>query len=501
MGVENSYENSIGAYRGHLSLKGDNSMKKRTKIICTMGPNTDNRDTLVQLAKEGMDIARCNFSHGTHEEQKAKMDMIKSVREELGKPIAILLDTKGPEIRTGLLKEGKVQLVEGETITLTTDMSIEGDASFVAITYKQLPAEVEKGNIILVDDGLIGLEVEETTDTTIVCKIINGGLLGNRKGINVPNVKVNLPAITEQDKKDILFGIEQGIDFIAASFIRNAEGVNEIRAILEENNAGHIGIISKIENQEGVENIMDIIEASDGIMVARGDLGVEIPEQEVPFIQKRIIQKCNEAFKPVITATQMLDSMIRNPRPTRAEVTDVANAIYDGTDAIMLSGETAMGKYPVEALKMMASIADATELHLPVDASHIDKALYHHQGISTSVAMAAVETAMGLNAKCIIIPTMSGFTVKLISKLKPDIDIIALSPDERTRRRVQLYWGVQSLAMDRVEDTDTMMETSVKNVVEAGLAKEDDIIVMTAGGPSRDGFPRLTDTVKVAVVH
>ncbi len=476
-------------------------MKKRTKIICTMGPNTDNREILLQLAKEGMDIARCNFSHGTHEEQKRKMDLIKSVREEVGKPIAILLDTKGPEIRTGLLKEGKVQLIEGETITLTTDMSVEGDASLVGITYEQLPAEVEKGNIILIDDGLIGLKVEETTDTTITCTIVNGGLLGSRKGINVPNVRVNLPAITEQDKKDILFGIEQGIDFIAASFIRNADAVNEIRAILEENNASHIGIISKIENQEGVENITDIINASDGIMVARGDLGVEIPEQEVPFIQKRIIQKCNEAFRPVITATQMLDSMIRNPRPTRAEVTDVANAIYDGTDAIMLSGETAMGKYPVEALKMMASIAEATELHLPVDASHLDKALYSHQGISTSVAMAAVETANALNAQCIIIPTMSGFTVKLVSKLKPDIAIIALSPDERTRRKMQLYWGVESLSMEHVDDTDKMMEISVQNAVEAGLVKKDDVIVMTAGGPSRDNFPRLTDTMKVAIVH
>ena len=322
-----------------------------------MGPNTDDRKLMLKLAQNGMDIARFNFSHGSYEEHKERMDQLKNVRQQVNKPIAILLDTKGPEIRTGVLKEKSITLVEGQTFVLTTD-EIEGDNERVSITYPDLVNDVVPGNTILIDDGLLGLVVDRIEGNDIVCTVQNGGSLSSRKGVNVPNVKINLPPITEKDKADIIFGIGQGIDFIAASFVRNADAIHEIRNILKAHGADEeISIIAKIENQEGVDNIDSILEAADGIMVARGDLGVEIPEAEVPYIQKMLIQKCNDAFKPVITATQMLDSMMRNPRATRAEVTDIANAIYDGTDAIMLSGETAVGKYPFEALNTMVSIA------------------------------------------------------------------------------------------------------------------------------------------------
>ena len=336
-------------------------LRKKTKIVCTMGPSSDNIETLRELMLSGMDVARLNFSHGNHEEQLGRINNIKMLREELGLNTAILLDTKGPEIRTGVFKDGKVEVKEGQTFTLTTN-DIEGTEECVSVTYDELPGDVSVGNSILIDDGLIELKVQSKTDTDIVCKVVNGGVIGSRKGINLPNVKVNLPGITPKDREDIIFGLENGIDFIAASFIRNADAVREIRILCEMFGGGRrIGIISKIESMEGVENLDEIIAVSDGIMVARGDLGVEIPAEDVPFLQKRIIEKCNDAFKPVITATQMLDSMIRNPRPTRAEVTDVANAINEGTDAIMLSGETAAGKYPVEALKTMSRIAESTE--------------------------------------------------------------------------------------------------------------------------------------------
>ena len=329
---------------------------KKTKIVCTMGPNSNDENVTRALVREGMDIARFNFSHGTHEEQKGRMDMLKRIRMEEGRPVAILLDTKGPEIRTTLLKDHKkVMLTEGSEFTLTIE-DVIGDETKVGITYEGLVEDAVIGGKILIDDGLIELEVLRKTETEIQCKVINGGELGERKGVNVPNVPIRLPAITEKDKEDIRFGVEQDIDFIAASFVRNAECISEIKALLRECGAPYTPVIAKIENAEGIKNLDEIIRVADGIMVARGDLGVEIPAEQVPYLQKMIIQKCNAAFKPVITATQMLDSMIRNPRPTRAEVTDVANAVYDGTDAVMLSGETAQGKYPVEALKMMAHI-------------------------------------------------------------------------------------------------------------------------------------------------
>lgn len=475
-------------------------MNKKTKIVCTMGPNTDNRNIMRALAMEGMDIARFNFSHGDHEEQKDRMDLLKNVRSELDKPIAILLDTKGPEIRTGVLKEKSVTLVEGQKFTLTTK-EIEGDETMVSITYDELYKDVVPGNKILIDDGLLGLVVDEIDGEDIICTVENGGTLSNKKGVNVPNVKVNLPAITEKDKEDIIFGIGQGIDFIAASFVRSAEAVNEIRAILKAHGAEEdISIIAKIENQEGVDNIDEILEAADGIMVARGDLGVEIPEEEVPFIQKTLIQKCNDQFKPVITATQMLDSMMRNPRPTRAEVTDVANAIYDGTDAIMLSGETAAGKYPVEALKTMVNIAKSTESHLDYEALLQVKREYRDKGISNAVAYAAVATARNLDAKCIIAGSTGGFSAKMVSKFRPKAEIIALTPLDRTQRKMQIYWGVTSY-MARLDATvDEMLFQGMDIAKEQGICEAGDIAVITAGSPNGLAKGSYTNLIKVEVV-
>ena len=473
---------------------------KKTKIVCTMGPNSNDENIMRQLVKEGMDIARFNFSHGSHEEQKGRMDMLKKIREEEKKPVAILLDTKGPEIRTGVLKDGKkVLLKEGETITLTNE-EIEGDETKVSLTYKGLVDDVQIGNMILIDDGLIELKVESKTDTDIVCTVVNGGTIGSRKGINVPNVKVNLPGITKKDREDIIFGLENGIDFIAASFIRNADAVREIRILCEMYGGGRrIGIIPKIENMVGVENLDEIIEVSDGIMVARGDLGVEIPAEEVPFLQKRIIEKCNDAFKPVITATQMLDSMIRNPRPTRAEVTDVANAINEGTDAIMLSGETAAGKYPVEALKMMVKIAESTELHLD-NSKKSYRAKYVSRSTSAAVAFSAVQTAYNVNAKCVIASSVSGFTARIVSKFRPDAMIAGLSPVEDVLRRMQLYWGVKPILSTQASTTDEIFDNAVRIVEETGLVKKGDRVVLTGGGPADKRGKGVTNLLKVAEI-
>lgn len=474
-------------------------LTKKTKIVCTMGPATDDDAVLKQLMLEGMDIARLNFSHGDHEEQLGRIKRIKRFREELNIPIAILLDTKGPEIRTGLLDtDGDVELKEGQEFVLTT-RDIKGNDSIVGITYEELPQDVAEGNTILIDDGLIELRVKEIKDgTDIVCDVVNGGFLGSRKGVNVPNVRVNLPSITEKDKSDIEFGLENGIDFIAASFIRNADAVNEIKEIVKAQNM-EVGVISKIENVEGVENIESIIQASDGIMVARGDLGVEIPAEEVPFMQKAIIKKCNNAFKPVITATQMLDSMIRNPRPTRAEVTDVANAIYDGTDAIMLSGETAKGKYPVEAVRMMNQIAISTELHLDTKIKDF-RSIYVNRGISAAVAYSAVQTAHNINAKCILASSMSGFTARIVSKFKPDAQIIGLSPDEAVVRKMQLYWGVRPFKSHKASSTRELLDEATEIVLSADLAQENDILVLTGGGPADHRGKGVTNMLKVVKI-
>lgn len=449
-----------------------------------MGPNTDDEEMMRKLAKAGMDIARFNFSHGDHEEQKTRMDLLKKVRKELKLPIAILLDTKGPEIRTGILEGGqKVYLEEGSQFTLTTEQ-IEGNNTRCSQTYKDLPKDVKAGDTILIDDGLIQLTVEEITDTDVVCRVVNGGELGQKKGINVPNVEVKLPAITEQDKNDILFGIEQGIDFIAASFVRNAEAIKEIKELLRANGGERIDVIAKIENAEGVHNIDKIIKAADGVMVARGDLGVEIPAYEVPHIQKMIIRKCNESYKPVITATQMLDSMMRAPRPTRAEVTDVANAIYDGTDAIMLSGETAMGKYPEQAVQMMVKIAECTEPYMTHKRFLDYRALRGNKNVSSAVGVAAVQTTENLGADCIVTPTISGQTARLISNFRPKVPIYAVSPNEWARRKMQIYWGVTSVAGYEEDSTENIISHAMYIVRRENLVKKGDIVVFTAGDPA-----------------
>lgn len=449
-----------------------------------MGPRTDDKIILKDLMQSGMNVARFNFSHGSYEEHAMRIALVKSVAEEVGIPVALMLDTKGPEIRTGLLKDGKkVCLQENDTFTLYAEERV-GDETGCSITYPQLVYDVRKGDVILIDDGLIGLVVKKVSADKIECTVKNGGELGERKGVNVPNVKVNLPGVTQKDREDILFGIEQGVDYIAASFVRNSDCIMDIREILEENHGREIGIIAKIENAEGVENIDEILEEADGIMVARGDLGVEIPADEVPYIQKMIIHKCNKLCKPVITATQMLDSMIRNPRPTRAEAGDVANAVYDGTDAVMLSGETAMGKYPVEAVQMMAKIAETTEAHLDYDKQQKFNKKQRKKDVSRAVAFASVSTAESLRASSLVIPTMSGYTARMISGLRPKTPIYAISPYEKVVRKMQMYWGVTPLLGEMEDSTRHMITNSMRLVVRKKLVKKGELVVFTAGDPA-----------------
>ena len=454
---------------------------KKTKIVCTMGPNTNDKNIMLELAKNGMDVARFNFSHGDYAEHQSRLEILKEVRKELDRPVAALLDTKGPEIRTGVLKDGKkVSLKEGQTFTLTT-REIIGDETITHINYSGLNEDVAAGNKILIDDGLIELEVVKVDGTEIVCTVINGGELGEKKGVNVPNVKIKLPALTEKDKEDIRFGIKQGFDFIAASFVRTADCIREIKEMLDAEGSA-IKVIAKIENAEGIENLDEIIAVADGIMVARGDMGVEIPAQEVPHIQKEIIRKCNEACKTVITATQMLDSMIRNPRPTRAEVTDVANAVYDGTDAVMLSGETAMGKYPVDALKMMVSIVEETEDYLDYSAYRRRKVTEENmKNISNAVCAASVSTAHDIGADYIIAPSITGFTSMMLSKWRPAARIIGMSPSTTTVRQMMLQWGVTPVWSRRAESTDELIENSLEELKSGNVINSGDLAVITAG--------------------
>lgn len=477
---------------------------KRTKIVCTMGPATEDENVLRQLVSAGMNVARFNFSHGSHEYHKAGIERVRKVSKELGIPVAILLDTKGPEIRTGMLEGGqKVQLNTGDHVVVTTD-ECTGNASRFSLDYTNLPNEVEKGSIILIDDGLIGLTVESVEGNDMHCVVNNGGELGERKGVNVPNVNVGLPAVTEQDKKDIIFGCEMGIDAIAASFIRDAAGVEEIRTLCKEHGRDNVSIYPKIECALGVANFDEILSVSSGIMVARGDLGVEIPAEKVPHIQKTIIHKCNEVYKPVITATQMLDSMIRNPRPTRAEVTDVANAIYDGTDAVMLSGESAAGKYPVEAVTTMAAICRETEHHLE------ERHRYHDRGgirnVNSTIGYSAVVLANRIGAKCILAPTTSGRTARLIANFRPNLPVFAVSPNEETIRKCSFYWGIEALQAEtsHTKLNDTISDT-LEMVKEQGIVKEGDLVVITAGDPQTtphdDNYVASTNMVMVAEIH
>lgn len=445
---------------------------KKTKIVCTIGPASEKKEIFTELVKNGLNVARMNFSHGDHAEHLVRFELVKEVREELNTPVSILLDTKGPEIRTGKFGVPVVDLVEGQEFTLTTD-DYMGDQNKCMISYEGLPGDVKPGNMILIDDGLVGLEVLEVVGNDIRTKVLNGGPVKNHKGVNVPGVSINLPAVTPKDEADIKFGIENGIDFIAASFIRKAADVLEIRKILEENNAHDVHIISKIENQEGLDNLEEILEVSDGLMVARGDLGVEIPTEQVPLAQKHMIKRCNEIGKPVITATQMLDSMMRNPRPTRAETTDVANAIFDGTDAIMLSGETAAGKYPVESVQTMATIAMAAEGSL--DYASILKNVQASKSDDTvtyAVSHATVNTAMDLDASAIITATASGFTARKISRFRPSAPVIAATSSDKVRRKMNLVWGVQTVKIDSATSTDEIFDLALEASREAKLIKK-----------------------------
>lgn len=471
---------------------------KKTKIVCTIGPSSEKKEMFAELVKAGLNVARLNFSHGDYAEHGARIDTIKQVREELGKPVAILLDTKGPEIRTGKFGVDVVELVEGQEFTLTIEDFL-GNQEKCQISYTGLPEDVVPGDKILIDDGLIGLEVISTTATEIKCKVLNGGPVKNNKGVNVPNVKIQLPALTPKDINDIKFGIEQGIDFIAASFIRKASDVLAIRQVLEENNAHDIHIISKIENQEGLDNLEEILAVSDGLMVARGDLGVEIPIEEVPLAQKLMIRLCNKAGKPVITATQMLDSMQKNPRPTRAESTDVANAIFDGTDAIMLSGETAAGKYPLESVRIMATIAEAAEKALDYDAliKNMEKSEID-DSVTYAVSHATCTTANDLEASAIITATASGFTARKVSKFKPKSPVIAATTSEKVRRKLALFWGVESVKVRDGKSTDEVFDLAIAASQQAGYIHKGDLVVITAGVPV--GVAGATNLMKVHLV-
>ncbi|WP_165062769.1 pyruvate kinase [Adlercreutzia sp. ZJ154] len=468
-------------------------MEKRTKIICTLGPAVDNDNLLVGLIKGGMDIARLNLSHGTHEEHQRRIDSLKQIREELGKPIAILLDTKGPEIRTGLLVENSpVELVEGSEFVLTNN-DVLGDANMVYQSYPDLFKYVSCGTKILLDDGKINLRVSDVRKRDIVCTVMNTGILAQRKSLNVPDVSLPMLSITDQDKRDILFGIENEIDFVALSFVRDAEAVREAKAFIRQNTDMHIGVIAKIENRDAVNNIHEIIEVADGVMVARGDLGVEVPAQEVPHLQKNIIHACNCAHKPVITATQMLESMTTMPRPTRAEAADVANAIYDGSDCVMLSGETAAGNYPLEAVRTMAEIACTSEEHY-VENMHIAKCAFDGQkSVSHAVGTAAVQTALDIGARCLVCPTMTGRSARLMSSLRPVIPIYAVAVDMRVVRSMQIYWGVHPLLGDVQGGMSHVIDTARDIVVEHGFLQAGDIAVFTVGDRFTSPVKRTAD--------
>ena len=470
---------------------------RKTKIICTLGPATDDDKVLKQLMIEGMDVARFNFSHGDYAQHERNLERITKFRNELGRPVAALLDTKGPEIRVKDFKEGRIVLEAGQKFTLTT-RDILGDESEVAITYKDLVNDVKVGTNILIDDGLISMRVEALTDTDIICVVENGGPVSNHKGVNVPNVALSMPYISEKDEKDIIFGIEQGFDFIAASFVRTADDVLAIRKILSEHNCDSINIIAKIENMQGVDNIDDIIRVSDGVMVARGDMGVEIPLEEVPSIQKMIIKKVCNAEKIVITATQMLDSMMKNPRPTRAEATDVANAIYDGTSAIMLSGETAAGQYPVEALKTMIRIAKRTEADIDYVKRFNTKGSLVNPDITNAIAHATCTTAIDLDSKAIVTVTKSGKTARMISKYRPACPIIGCTPNETVWRQLNLSWGVTPLMVEEKDNTDDLFEHAIEEAEKKKYVKQGDITVITAGVPL--GVSGTTNLIKVHVV-
>ncbi|PEJ57867.1 MULTISPECIES: pyruvate kinase [unclassified Bacillus (in: firmicutes)] len=470
---------------------------RKTKIVCTIGPASESVEKLVELINAGMNVARLNFSHGSHEEHAARITSIREASEKTGRTVAILLDTKGPEIRTLDFEGGQAELKTGNEVIITTD-PVVGTAEKFAVSYEGLIDDVRIGSRILIDDGLIGLEVVGIEGKDIRTKILNSGLVKNKKGVNVPNVRVNLPGITEKDISDIEFGIEQKVDFIAASFVRKASDVLEIRELLGKHNADYIQIIPKIENQEGIDNIDEILDVSDGLMVARGDMGVEIPPEEVPIVQKLLIKKCNNLGKPVITATQMLDSMQRNPRPTRAEASDVANAILDGTDAIMLSGETAAGTYPVESVSMMNSIALRIEKSLQYEELFKKRQRENKGTITDAIGQSVAATALNLKVAAIIAPTESGHTAKMISKYRPKAPILAITSDIRICRRLTLVWGVQTEYRERANSTDEMLQHAMEAAQDAKFVSNGDTVIITAGLPV--GETGMTNMMKIHVV-
>jgi len=469
---------------------------RKTKIICTLGPACESEEKLKELMLAGMDVARFNFSHGTHEDQKKRLAKVLKVSNELNLNISVLLDTKGPEIRLRDFEGGKAELVTGQTFILTTE-ELLGTSQKASITYKGLKNDISVGNTILIDDGLIEMVVQEITDTDIVCQVINGGFVSNHKGVNVPGAILSMPYVSEVDREDILFGIEMGYDFLAASFARCKEDILEVRQILKEHNSP-MKIIAKIENMQGIQNLEEILSVSDGIMVARGDMGVEIPMEDVPVLQKKMIKMAVNQGKHVITATQMLESMIKNPRPTRAEATDIANAIYDGTTAIMLSGESAAGLYPVDAVKTMAKIAERAEQDIDYRGRMQKNHDHTCPDITEAISYATCTTAMDLNAAAIITVTMSGFTAEMISKYKPGCSIIGCSVNPRVCRQLNLLWGVAPLLVEREENAEELFEEAVRNARKAGYVKQGDTVVLTAGVPL--GTPGRTNMIRVVEV-
>ncbi|CDG97155.1 pyruvate kinase I (formerly F),fructose-stimulated [Xenorhabdus bovienii str. puntauvense] len=468
---------------------------KKTKIVCTIGPKTESETKLTELLNAGMNVMRLNFSHGDYEEHGQRIKNLRAVTAKTGKKAAILLDTKGPEIRTIKLEGGNdVSLTAGQTFTFTTDKSVIGNQECVAVTYAGLPADLKPGNTILVDDGLIAMIVKNVTETEVICEVLNNGDLGENKGVNLPNVAINLPALAEKDKQDLIFGCDQGVDFVAASFIRKRSDVLEIRDHLKTHGGEHIQIISKIENQEGLNNFDEIMEASDGIMVARGDLGVEIPVEEVIFAQKMMIEKCNAARKVVITATQMLDSMIKNPRPTRAEAGDVANAILDGTDAVMLSGESAKGKYPIEAVSIMATICERTDR---VMSSRIEITKAQKLRVTEAVCRGAVEIAEKLEAPLIVVATYGGKSARSIRKYFPNAPILALTTNEITARQLLLVKGVSTQIVKEIASTDDFYRIGKEAALASGMANKGDAVVMISGALVPSG---TTNTSSVHVL-
>lgn len=469
---------------------------RKTKIICTLGPSTDNFDILKELVLSGMDVARFNFSHGDHKEHLGRFEKLEKIREELKIPVATLMDTKGPEIRIGDFKDNKIiQLKAGQLFTLTTE-NIEGDETRVSISYPSLIYDVDPGTRILIDDGLVEMTVVNVTPKNIVCKVKNNGFISSKKGVNVPGVHLSMPYISEKDREDILFAINHKYDFIAASFVRTAEDIIEIRKMLNKHNS-QIKIIAKIENLQGVHNINEIIEESDGIMIARGDMGVEIPYEELPAMQKKIIKKVYNSGKQVITATQMLDSMIKNPRPTRAEITDVANAIYDGTSAIMLSGETAAGDYPIDSLRAMVKITVRTEADVDYKKRFTQRENLEHPDVTDAISRATVTIANDLNAKMIVTVTTSGKTARMISRFRPECNIMGCTTDPVICRQLNMAWGITPLLIAVEHDTFELFDHALQAVEAAGYIKEGELAVMTAGVPL--GVSGTTNIVKVQV--